>query len=89
MAKTAVINIRTEAKTKRDVEQLFSQFGITTSDAVNMFFAQSLMEGGLPFQVRIPSYNKETQSAMDDVLNDRNMSRTNDSIDEMMKDLDA
>ena len=89
MAKTAVINIRTEAKTKRDVEQLFSQFGITTSDAVNMFFAQSLMEGGLPFQVRIPSYNKETQSAMDDVLNDRNMSRTYDSIDEMMKDLDA
>ena len=89
MAKTAVINIRTEANTKREVERLFSQFGITTSDAVNMFFAQSLMEGGLPFQVRMPSYSKETQSAMDDVLNDRNMSRTYDSVDEMMKDLDA
>ncbi|MEL7563342.1 MAG: type II toxin-antitoxin system RelB/DinJ family antitoxin [Dehalobacterium sp.] len=43
MAKTAVINIRTEEETKKKIENLFSQFGITVSDAVNIFFHQSLM----------------------------------------------
>lgn len=43
VAKTAVINIRTEEETKKKIENLFSQFGITVSDAVNIFFHQSLM----------------------------------------------
>ena len=36
MAKTANINIRTEPEVKQRIESLFSQFGITVSDAVNI-----------------------------------------------------
>ena len=37
MAKTAMINIRIEPEIKADIEKLFSSFGITVSDAVNIF----------------------------------------------------
>ena len=43
---------------------MFSQFGITLSDAVNIFIHQSLMVGGLPFEMRQPRYNSETEAAM-------------------------
>jgi len=73
MAKTSNINIRTEPETKLKIENLFSQFGITVSDAVNIFFHQSLMQGGLPFQMQIPKPNAETIAAMEDVEEGRNM----------------
>ena len=69
MAKTATINIRIEPEIKADVEKLFSSFGITVSDAVNIFLRKSLMEGGLPFDVKQPRYNAETEAAMQEARN--------------------
>lgn len=69
MAKTATINIRIEPEIKADVEKLFSSFGITVSDAVNIFLRKSLMEGGLPFDVKQPRYNGETEEAMQEARN--------------------
>jgi len=60
MAKTASLNIRIDPETKRSAEKLFGSFGITITDAVNMFLHQSLMLGGLPFEVRKPGYNMES-----------------------------
>ena len=54
MAKTASLNIRIDPETKIGVENLFSQFGITVTDAVNIFLHQSLMVGGLPFEMKQP-----------------------------------
>ncbi len=89
MAKTANINIRTEPETKQNIERLFSQFGITISDAVNIFFHQSLMQGGLPFKMQIPKPNAETLAAMEDVEMERNMSPAFDTMEEFMKELNA
>ena len=89
MAKTSVINIRIEAEIKKQIESLFSNFGISVSDAVNIFFHQSLMQGGLPFQMQLPKPNAETIAAINDVNNNLNMSRTFENVDELMKDLNA
>jgi DNA-damage-inducible protein J len=89
MAKTTNINIRTEPEIKQRIEQLFSQFGITVSDAVNIFFHQSLMQGGLPFQMQIPEYNADTLAAIDDVNNNRNMSPAFDNMEDLMRSLNA
>ena len=64
MAKTVTINIRIEPEIKADVEKLFSSFGIIVNDAVNIFLRKALMEGGLPFDVKQPRYNAETETAM-------------------------
>ena len=41
MAKTANINIRIEPETKATAEKLFSSFGITITDAINIFLNKS------------------------------------------------
>ncbi|MDR0876961.1 MAG: type II toxin-antitoxin system RelB/DinJ family antitoxin [Treponema sp.] len=64
MTKTANLNIRIDPQTKQGAEQLFSTFGITLSDAVSIFLHQSLLEGGLPFVMKQPRYNVETEDAM-------------------------
>ena len=64
MAKTANINIRIEPETKATAEKLFSSFGITITDAINIFLRKSIMEGGLPFDVKQPSFNSETKTAI-------------------------
>jgi DNA-damage-inducible protein J len=47
MAKSANLYIRIDPETK--TENLFASFGITITDAVNMFLNKSIMVGGLPF----------------------------------------
>ncbi len=91
MAKTSVINIRIEEETKKQIEHLYSQFGITVSDAVNIFFHQSLMQGGLPFSMQLPKPNAETLAAMkevDEMLENKTGKRF-ENIDDLFKELDS
>ena len=65
MAKrSADLHIRIDPETKAGAERLFSAFGITVTDAITIFLNQSLMVGGLPFEVRQPRYNAKTEAAM-------------------------
>ena len=47
------------------MEGIFAQLGLNTSDAINLFFHQVEIHGGLPFEVRIP--NAETLQALQDL----------------------
>lgn len=64
MSKTANINVRIDPEFKSEVESLYSKFGMSVTDAINIFLHVSVMEGGLPFEVRQPRYNAETEAAM-------------------------
>ncbi len=64
MAKTANINVRIDPETKSSAEQLFASFGITITDAINIFLRKSIMEGGLPFEVKQPRFNAETEASI-------------------------
>lgn len=64
MGKTATINMRVNPQVKSDAEYIFSSLGMTLTEAINIFLHKSVMEGGLPFDVRQPRYNKETEAAM-------------------------
>ena len=64
MAKTANLNIRIDPEVKAQAEELFADFGITITDAVNMFLHQSLLEYRIPFQPHKPQYNAETLAAI-------------------------
>lgn len=50
MAKTASISLRIEPAVKAQLEALYASFGISVTDAINIFLHTSLMEGGFPFQ---------------------------------------
>ena len=74
---------------KRKAEAVFSELGLNLSTAVNVFLRYSVRYGGIPFDLRIGNPNAETLSAIDDVNHNRNMSKTFDSVNSLMEDLNA
>jgi DNA-damage-inducible protein J len=55
MARTAMINARTEQELKTEVEGIFKTLGLSTTEAINIFFRQVKLRHGLPFPVEIPN----------------------------------
>ncbi|MEE0043749.1 type II toxin-antitoxin system RelB/DinJ family antitoxin [Ellagibacter isourolithinifaciens] len=64
MSKTATINMRVNPEVKSDAESIFASLGMSLTEAINVFLHKSIMEGGLPFDVRQPRYNATTEAAM-------------------------
>ena len=83
MMKTAIVNARIKPELKGDVEQILSQLGITTTQAITMFFEQIRMNKGIPFQLQIP--NDETVQAMMDARSGNGMEAV--SIEQLKESL--
>jgi len=69
----------------------FAKFGITVTDAVNIFLRQSLMVGGLPFEMKQPGYNAETEVAMQearDIASGKIPAKSYVSARELFEELD-
>jgi DNA-damage-inducible protein J len=64
MAKTASMYIRIDPKVKSDVENIYAQYGMSITDAINVFLYTSRNIGGLPFDLRPPVPNAETLEAI-------------------------
>ena len=89
MPRSAVMNLRIEPEIKAEAEELFASFGLTVTDAVNVFLRQSIMRGGFPFEVVRYKPNTVTQAAIKEaeiLLHDPN-ARSFTSIDELRADL--
>lgn len=71
MAKTAAITVRLDPQVKREAQAVLDKLGLTTTQAVSLFFKQISLNKGLPFAVEIP--NEETIQAIEDGLNRRNV----------------
>jgi DNA-damage-inducible protein J len=84
MHKAATINARIEPKLKTRAETILHKVGLTSAEAVRLFYMQICLYNGLPFEVKIP--NKETVKAMQDA--DKRKTRKAKSVDELFEDLD-
>lgn len=65
MAKVATVQSRIDPTLKQNAEQILKTLGMTSSQAINAFYAQIVLVKGLPFDVKIP--NKETIEAMQEL----------------------
>ena len=73
----------------KKAEAIFNELGLNMSTAMNMFLRYSIRYGGIPFDLRLNIPNEDTQAAMDDINNKRNISEPFDSIEALMEDLNA
>lgn len=62
MHKEATVNARIEPKLKADAEHILHAVGLSSAEAVRLFYKQICLHKGLPFEVSIP--NAVTQQAM-------------------------
>ena len=92
MAKTSSLNIRLDPEVKSTADGIFSRFGITVADAVNIFLHKSIMVGGMPFDMTLPRYNAETEAAMreaNDIIAGRVQAKSYSSFQEMVDEIQA
>jgi len=62
MSKQSYINTRIETDTKRAAESVFRKLGLSSSEAIRLFYRQVILRRGIPFEVAIP--NRQTRAAM-------------------------
>lgn len=60
--KAATIRARVTPELKSSAENIFKELGLSTTEAITLFYRQVTMRRGLPFEVRIP--NEETAETM-------------------------
>lgn len=55
MAKTSTISARIDPDVKKRAERIFRELGLTSSQAITLFYKQVELQQGLPFIVKIPN----------------------------------
>jgi DNA-damage-inducible protein J len=83
MARTAMINARTEQELKTEVENILKTLGMSTTEAINIFFKQVKLRRGLPFPVEIP--NEETLRTFRDSEAGKGLTECEDADDMFRK----
>jgi len=86
MSKTTMITARVDPQLKHETEKVLKDLGLTTTQAITLFFNQIRLRKALPFAVAIP--NTETAQAIEDALAGVNL-RSADSVDALFEELGA
>ena len=67
MSLDATVRARVDSALKKEVEEIFDDIGINTSQAINIFLKKVKRERGIPFELKVP--NETTINAMKEAKN--------------------
>lgn len=89
MPKTATFQMRINPEVKRQAENIFSQCGMTLTDAINIFIQQSINAEGLPFLITKNSKSALQSQAVSYLLSELKKGETDNwvSEDDVLKEL--
>lgn len=92
----STINVSVDSDIRFSAENIFSKFGISLTDAIKIFLHKSVMEGGLPFDMKIKQYNAETIEAIEEAkairegrIQTKSYSSARELFDELDKECEA
>ena len=67
MAKTASVQARIDPQLKENVEKILAQLKLSPSDAIKLFYRQIELNGGLPFDLKLPAQVLAEQKLMEEL----------------------
>lgn len=85
MAKTAMIRARMEPSLKENVENIFNKIGLSTTEAITLFYQQIVLNRGIPFELKIP--NEKTLEAVRELDSGKELYRVK-NVEELFKELE-
>ena len=85
MNRTATVRARIEPGLKADVDKLLDRLGISTTEAINLFYNQIRLRQGVPFPVEVP--NASTRKTFEATDRGEEL-HSYKSVDEMFEALD-
>ena len=85
MNKAATINTRIEPKLKHQAEAILHNVGLSTSEAIRIFYIQICLNKGLPFEVKLP--NADTLAAIHELESGKGTKYN--TMDEVWSDINS
>lgn len=83
------INVRVDKPTKTAAEAIFNSLGLNMTTAITLFLRQTIMQNGIPFDLKLEVPNAETLEAFEEgdrIANDPNAKHYS-SIEELREAL--
>jgi len=77
MNKSAMIRARIQPALKEEAESIFAELGLSTTQAITLFYQQVKWCRGLPFEVRVP--NEVTRRTFEETDAGQNLVRSSDA----------
>jgi DNA-damage-inducible protein J len=77
-------SVRVENNLYNEAKNIFSKFGLSFGDAVNIFLAKVAMEKGIPFDLSLPS--EELEKRIENINSNQNTKIYN-TANELFEDL--
>ncbi len=67
MANTTIVHTRMDTALKENVDAILAQLGLTSSDAIKLFYKQIELNGGLPFELKVPNKILAEKKLMEEI----------------------
>lgn len=83
----AQMSFRINDSIKKNFEEVCDELGLNPTTALTIFIKKMCREHRIPFEVSL--YNSETLKVLDETLDNKNLSKSFDSVDELFEELDA
>lgn len=91
MPKTSSLHVRVEPEVKEEVEKILDNLGMTSAEAINIYFKQIILTSGIPFEIKIPKYSDEMIEAIKEakeIEKHPEKYKKYNSVKELMKELE-
>ena len=62
MAKTSTLHVRIDPKLKMNAEKILKKIGVSSSEAINMFYTQICFKNGIPFSINAVSGKNDEEN---------------------------
>lgn len=88
---TETISLRIDSNVKKRMNKICNELGIPMTTVFNMFAKTIVREKKIPLSLDLNNheFNEETKKAILNVKNRKNLSKSFNSIEELMEDLNA
>ncbi len=84
--KTVNVTLRIDDELKAQAEELFEDIGLSLNAACRMFLKKAVQEQRIPFELSRP--DRKTRKAIADASQDKGVSGSFESVDELMAALE-
>lgn len=83
----AQMSFRINDSIKENFEKVCDELGLNPTTALTIFIKKMCREHRIPFEVSL--YNSETLKILDETLDNKNLSKSFNNVEELFEELDA
>jgi len=83
------VSFKVDENVKAQSQEIFDQLGLSFSGALNIFLKSCINNGGIPFELKVPSYKQVILERIKEAENPENLSKEFSSAKELMDSINA